>query len=401
MTLLNSKNNHELSYDLLIRSVIYLLAAVSALRGIASYPEQWLPILLVLIPFTLINILEGKIRQLGQVFVLFYLVIQLTTVVTLFIISPFADYWAILLLPSCYFVMQQFSVKKGFTLVGLFAATTTVSLWNAEGGLGSLQFSAVYCVAFFMVAAFSWIIKQLVASRNRANKLRHELEQSNIQLRAYADNSANIAILEERTAVARELHDSVTQTLFSVNLLLNSLEHKYPEQSLAQKQDIDKISQLSDSAVKELRAIINQLKPASPALRHFSSEIRDLIRDLKSTYNIEVQFLYDDQPVSRLITTGILKVIREALLNIAKHADKKTAQLSVFSDTNHVNITIADTGPGFDLKTEAKQGHMGLESMRLTSAELGGKLTVDSQLGLGTKVHLKIPLIGGQQGQTL
>ncbi len=400
MTILNPKTNDELSYDLLIRSVIYLLAAVSAIRGIVSYPEQWLPITLVLIPFILVTTLEVKVRQLGLALILIYLAIQLVAVVTLYIVAPFADYWAILLLPSCYFVVQQFSPKVGFSLVGLFTVTMTISLWAVEGGLGSLQFSVVYSVAYFMVAAFSWIIRQLIISRNSAHHLRLELEQTNIQLRAHADRSANIAIIEERTAVARELHDSVTQTLFSVNLLLNALEHKYPEQPAAQKHDIEKIAQLSDSAVKELRAIINQLKPASPTLRHFSSEVRDMIREIKSAYELEVQFLYDDRAIPRLVTTGVLKILREALLNIAKHADNKIARINVNTDTNGLNISVADTGPGFNQK-DLKQGHMGLESMRLTSSELGGTLTINSKLGQGTTVQLNIPRLSENQGQSL
>jgi len=65
-----------------------------------------------------------------------------------------------------------------------------------------------------------------------------------------------------------------------------------------------------------------------------------------------------------------------------------------------LNISVADTGPGFNQK-DLKQGHMGLESMRLTSSELGGTLTINSKLGQGTTVQLNIPRLSENQGQSL
>lgn len=381
------------TYDILIRGVMYLLAAVSAIRGVAIYPEQWQPISMVLVPFGLLLALEYKIRTLNMLLKLLYVAVQVSVVVALFFITPFADYWALLLLPACYFVMQQFSKELGYSLVSLLVLVIVITLWVAEGGLVSLQFSAVYCVTYFMIGGFSQIVKQLVESRNKANSLRQRLERTNIQLRSYADRSANIAIMEERTAVARELHDSVTQTLFSVNLLLNSLEHKYPEQSTEQKKDIEKIADLSDSAVKEIRAIINQFKPEYPVLRDFSSEVRDIIREMKSSYEIEVQFLYDERPVPRMIVPGVLRIMREALLNVAKHAESKIARVDVHTEESSLSISIADSGPGFSDQTDVESGHMGLEGMRLTSLELGGQLTVHSAKNKGTTVQLQIQLL--------
>jgi signal transduction histidine kinase len=397
MESINDIRTGSVSYDRLVRGVIYLLAAVSAIRGIVVYPEHWQMLVLVLVPFAMIITCERKMHSQSDAVVLLYLSTQVASVVVLYFITPYADYWALLLLPACYFTMQKFAQAQGYAIISLFTLVMIVALWFAEGGLISLQFSAIYVVAYFMVAAYSWTLKQLLLAKNKANDFHRELEKSNLKLREYADKAAGVAILEERTAVARELHDSVTQTLFSVNLLLSSLEYKYPEQSEAQKLDIEKILSQSGFAMKELRAIIHQLKPTTPVLRDFNSEIRKLISELNETYELNVNVSYDDQPVPRLVLVSALSVIREALLNSAKHAREKQAKVSVQTiegtGSRYVLITVTDTGPGFDQSIEIEGGHMGLEGMRLNALEVGGELTITSALNQPTVVTLKIPVI--------
>jgi signal transduction histidine kinase len=319
-------------------------------------------------------------------------VVQAIFVISLYYLAPNADFWALFLLPACYNVMQQMAMRQGYGLVGFMMLVAVASLWYTEGGWSSILYSSLYSVAFVMVAAFSLLLKQVVNSRNESIKLSAQLEQANHQLRALADRAAEMAIVEERTALARELHDSATQTVFSINLLINSLEQKYDLQPKPLADDIEKIASLSDTAMKELRAIIKELKPAELTPTNFYEQLQNLLDGMYKAHALEVDLDYDKTPMPRLAIAATLKVIREALYNVIKHSGVKRASLIISGEGQQIRVTIADAGIGFKQPMIAQAGHMGLDSMNLHCLEIGGQLLIKSKPEQGTTIEITIPV---------
>jgi signal transduction histidine kinase len=123
-------------------------------------------------------------------------------------------------------------------------------------------------VAFVMVYAFSRIIMQLEQARWDAEILSERLSSANQRLREYAEESADNATTEARHAVARDLHDSVTQTLFSLNLKLSTLLTNPQVLTDAQRVELESLQSLSESAMKELRGIISPVNRRRYPLKH-------------------------------------------------------------------------------------------------------------------------------------
>ncbi|MEJ2041939.1 MAG: sensor histidine kinase [Reinekea sp.] len=379
------------SFQWLIRTVIYLLTLVSAFRGLVIYASIWQSLLLVLIPLGLVLASEQLIAQHGRFMRLLYILVQLGLVAILFTLARNADFWSLLLLPACYITPRLFSGRDSLLIIGLITLTMIVCLWVAEEGLPSILFSSVYLVSYAMVYGFSRIILQLEQARHDAETLSRKLKSANSALRDYAEQSAEIATMEARHVVARDLHDSVTQTLFSLNLMLSSV--------LAQTESDDKrlaslqtIQQLSESAMKELRGIINHLRPATPPVLPFKAQLQQLVKDIQQQSNIQLTIDDDKVTVPWYAVTSVIRILREALLNVVKHAKCDQAQVRVQQMPGEIVFRVTDHGCGFDTSSATKGGHMGLDAMQQHSLELGAALTIDSHPAMGCVVTLTLPI---------
>jgi signal transduction histidine kinase len=377
--------------QILIRSVIYLLALVSSVRGIIVYNEVWLELLFVLIPLAVIYTTEHYIHEQTGMIRLVFTLLQPLMMTVLFIIAPHADFWALMLLPTCYAIPRLFDKRNSTALIAILILGMMICLWFTEEGVSSILFSSVYVVAYIMVWSFSHLILALERARTNAESLSEELTIANRQLQDYAEQVAANTIHEERTAVARELHDSVTQTLFSINLMLSTVSLKHTLDNEALEQELQKIQSLSESAMKELRAIIHQLKPANNVSLSFEKQIQSLIADLKHQHNLLVNVQGTPFSVPNYARNHTFKIIKEALFNIIKHANVKTANIGFDAQMHQSTVSILDTGIGFDSSTPSLPGHMGLETMRMSSQEINATLRLTSKHDEGTKITLIIP----------
>ena len=187
-----------------------------------------------------------------------------------------------------------------------------------------------------------------------------------------------LSVVEERTRVARELHDAMNQTLFSLALV-------------AEAGDLDATKELARLALVELRAVIQGLRPPAleadglaAALRHHVDVLR---RAHRRDIELEVSGARRLEPDAE---REVFRVAQEALGNALRHSKADT--IAVALDLGGVPRTLAvrDDGVGFDSAARAvRTRHLGLESMRERARRLGGHLRIDSAPGLGTAVRLE------------
>jgi signal transduction histidine kinase len=208
-----------------------------------------------------------------------------------------------------------------------------------------------------------------------------------------------LAATKERNHLARELHDSVTQTIFSITLTAKSarmLLDKDPGQVVPQ---LDHLQELAQGALAEMRGLIFELRPPAveeiglvPALRkHFAA--------LKSRNGLTVEFrVAEAVQLSGEQERRLFRIIQEALNNIVKYAQTDRAAVTLTMEQGQVLLLVEDEGIGFDpAAVEAGQEKMGLTSMRERAEMMGGTFEIDSHPEVGTRIRVAIPQAEGEK----
>jgi signal transduction histidine kinase len=207
----------------------------------------------------------------------------------------------------------------------------------------------------------------------------------NARLYEQAEHAATAA---ERNRLARELHDAVTQTLFSANLIADVIPRIWrrdPEEGL---QSLEELRQLTRGALAEMRTLLLEMRPESLE----RSSIRSLLTQLADAFvgrvRIPVDLEMDGECELTLeVKMVFYRVAQEALNNIAKHAGARQVELRLECQPGQVSLTIQDDGLGFE-PDSIQPEHMGISIMRERASSIGACLKVESQVGQGTTVRL-------------
>ncbi|MFC4529779.1 GAF domain-containing sensor histidine kinase [Sphaerisporangium dianthi] len=205
------------------------------------------------------------------------------------------------------------------------------------------------------------------------------------------ERSRELTVVEERTRMARELHDAVTQKLFSLRLTAqaaSSLVRADPERAAA---EIGRVQRLAGEALTELRAAIVELRPAELGRHGLAETLRKHVAVLDRLHPVAITFAsraLGDLPPEAEMT--VLRVAQEALHNALRHADASSIEVCLEVEGRRVQLDVRDDGRGFPDGAPASRG-LGLVSMRDRAESVGGTLTVTSEPGEGTFVRLEVP----------
>jgi signal transduction histidine kinase len=208
------------------------------------------------------------------------------------------------------------------------------------------------------------------------------------------ERGRELSVLEERARLARELHDAVSQKLFSIRAKARAAEvlvGRDPDRAVA---EIRSVAELSGQAHAELRAVIDGLAPPDLAAGGLAGSLRSYSVLAGRTNGVEVRFHADpDLPaLGPQRETAVYRVAQEALHNALRHSGAGSICVSLVARRRRVILEVADRGRGF--VAEAASGGLGLASMRERAASAAGTLTVRSAPGEGTLVRLELPAAG-------
>jgi signal transduction histidine kinase len=196
------------------------------------------------------------------------------------------------------------------------------------------------------------------------------------------DQSRELAILQERTRLARDLHDSVTQSLYSLVLLTEGWRRLLSAGSGSQNEDyLGRIGEIAQQALCEMRLLIHELRPPMLEEEGFVGAVRKRLDAVEKRVGIEARVVMDDLvelPAS--LEEGLYWITQEALNNALKHSGAKSEIVRICVEDRMVMLEIADDGQGFDLEAARDRGGMGLSSME---ERVGSRQGHDGQ-GAGT-----------------
>lgn len=228
-----------------------------------------------------------------------------------------------------------------------------------------------------------------------ASALRWRAEQARSrerELRRLYTQAQELAALQERQRLARELHDSVSQALYGIGLgahtAREALESREQEQALA---SLEYVLTLADAGLAEMRALIFELRPESLESEGLLAALIKQVAALRARYKLTVEADLGQEPDLPLEKKHVLyRIAQEALHNIVKHAHASTVVLRLTSAEDEVILEVRDDGKGFD-PAGPFPGHLGMRSMLERITKVGGTLAVESAPGQGTCIRARVP----------
>ncbi len=207
-----------------------------------------------------------------------------------------------------------------------------------------------------------------------------------------------LAVLDDRERIARDLHDAVIQRLFAVGLSLQGMLRLASSTGIGNR--LEKAVSDIDETIRQIRSTIFELTSADhgPSLR---SDVVELVRELDEVTGFEVHVTFDgpvDTAVDHEIAQELRAIVREALTNVARHARASAASVSIGVADRWCAVTITDNGVGVDGAEPGRReprsggGGMGLVNARRRAEKLGGRCTVEPAEGGGTRLTWRVPL---------
>jgi len=195
----------------------------------------------------------------------------------------------------------------------------------------------------------------------------------------------DVAVLEERHRMARELHDSLKQQLFAGIMQIWSAQLLLDTNTSAVKQQLATVEHLLGQAQQELSTLIYQLRPLALVEKPLAEALRDYCEQWAHQHSMTLELDIEEVALSLNADETLFRVTQEALSNIARHSGASTVQLHLLNQQEQVILTITDNGQGFDLEQVGGQG-IGLQSMRERMEMLQGTLSIASKRGHGTQI---------------
>jgi len=217
------------------------------------------------------------------------------------------------------------------------------------------------------------------------------------------DRAQRLAVERERNRIARDIHDTVAQSLFGIVFSLDACIAMLPDRAESVQSELLELRDLASNVRQQVRRSIFDLWPQELVLERFKSDLSQHAAQIGAPASFQVDFdmqaEFDELPAE--LRQVLYQVAQEALTNAAKHAGVDSARISLSFEENQVLLTVQDQGCGFDpeliLSRQSGSDRFGLRSIRERVRSLGGTLDVHTGLDQGTCLSARLPINRGVQ----
>ena len=274
---------------------------------------------------------------------------------------------------------------------GMAAATFAPS--NAVPDLShAINISSLGIVGIGAVALVVLGLAVLTSVEDRRQKQRAVLQRSFEQLRALAARLQDVRE-EERTRVAREIHDELGQALTSIKIDVASLIHELPPNQHQAVRRAESILELADETIHSVRRLATELRPGILDDLGLVAAVEWATAEFQARSGITCRVSLPDADIELDAerSTALFRILQETLTNIVRHANATEVEVRLTREIGRLSLEIHDNGIGFDEGALRPGRSLGLLGMRERALLLGGELTIHSASGRGTTVNVRIP----------
>jgi signal transduction histidine kinase len=202
---------------------------------------------------------------------------------------------------------------------------------------------------------------------------------------------------QERTRIARELHDDLSQRMALLGIGLTQFERSIPELPSEAQERLHNISEVASEVSSELHSMSHQLHPAKLDLLGLVATVGAHCREISQQHELRIEFVHHDvsDRIPKDVALCLFRIVQEALRNIVKHGRTESATVELSGSADEIYLRISDQGAGFCPESAQARGGLGLISMRERLRLIGGDLDVESEPSRGTRIYVRVPVGNG------
>jgi len=198
--------------------------------------------------------------------------------------------------------------------------------------------------------------------------------------------------MEERQRLARDLHDAVTQTLFSASLIAEVLPRLWEKNPEEGRRRLEELRRSTRGALAEMRILLLELRPAALTEANLGDLLRQMAEAATGRSGIPVELTIEGQmPLPAEAKLALYRIAQEALNNVQKHAGATAAAMSLKYLPDQVELIVSDNGAGFN-PDDVPAEHLGLGIMKERAGAIGARLDIKSGIGQGTRLTVTWPV---------
>ncbi len=256
--------------------------------------------------------------------------------------------------------------------------------WKTWWFIGVMLIAIFGCIGVVYRLRLRSVEKQKLELERLVNERASKIEQ-------LFEQNKELAVIEERNRLARDLHDSAKQKAFASLAQLGTARGLINIDINGAKKHLAEAENLVYEVIQELTFLIQEMYPIALKDKGLSNALREYVFEWETRNDIRVNLLIEGESNLRLeIEQAIYRIIQESLANIARHSHASNVEFSVKYNQDNVEVSICDNGQGFNL--EQKPNGIGLRSMRERAKSVGGNLEIKCSNGNGTQVIINIPI---------
>jgi signal transduction histidine kinase len=205
---------------------------------------------------------------------------------------------------------------------------------------------------------------------------------------------------EERTRIARELHDDIGQRIALVGIKLDGLQHNLPSSKAEITKDIAEAGELVQDLGRDVQALSHHLHSSKLEYLGLAKAAAGFCREVSNQRGVEIDFHSENVPrdLPKEIELSVFRVLQEAIQNAAKHSGSRHFEVSLRGGSSEIELTVRDSGIGFDPQEAMKGRGIGLTSISERLKLVNGNLSIDSQPQHGTTIQARVPFARMKSG---
>jgi len=353
-----------------------------------NHPHQWL-VIAILIAYAVSIVFLPAVTRDREFRAQIYFGVQTALVIGAMLLYYELDFFALLFMPLGGQAMFLLPRKKAITWIVIFSAAIVSAQLIQFRYANSFLFTPLYLGGLIGVASFSTLMLRTNEARIQSDRLLDELQQAHKKLQEYAGQAEELATAKERNRLARELHDSVAQTLYGLTLQAEAAARELNNgQTDKATEQLREIRDSAQQSLQETRLLIFELRPPILEQEGLVAALRNRLESVESRSGLKVQTqLQELNQIRADIGTGLYGIANEALNNILKHARATEIKVILKKEVNNIVMEIQDNGIGFDIN--AASGGMGVSGMKERAEQFSGDLKIISGTN-GTTIRVEV-----------
>lgn len=323
----------------------------------------------------------------------------------LLLLQPGSNIFVILFFILSSVAMLGNPFKAGLAWIGLFTFISAVNFIYAFGWADGLQYLAIYAGGYLFFGVVSASLAQARSAREQAEVLlaqlsatNDQLGQANRQLKEYADRVEAIAIMDERTRMAREMHDTIGHRLTVAAVQLEGAQRLISHNPDRAAQMVGTVREQVREALAELRGTVARLREPIEADMLLSEALQRLVASFSEATGLDIGLQVEDDlpPIPPLYRQALFRAAQEGLTNVQRHARATRAWVDVRQEGPGICLTVSDDGQGYPTDggttADGTNAGFGLLGIKERASQLGGTLEQSDRPGGGARLRVCLPL---------